>query len=95
MVTVATMPQHPAKYTDVLLACLRPYPSGTRGRRAFLIRWQGVGKIGLLRDYGFAGRIVANEIEPEWAEQAPAHVEIHVGDAANMTVGATASLMQS
>src|SRR5690606_41371806 len=34
---------------------------------------------------GFAGRIVANEIEPEWAAQAPPWVEVHVGDAAAMT----------
>lgn len=82
--TVATMPQHPAKYTDVLLPVfariLREH-----GAQSVLDPMAGVGKIGLLRDYGFAGRIVANEIEPEWAAQAPAHVEIHVGDAANMT----------
>lgn len=84
MVTVATMPQHPAKYTDVLMPVfarvLREH-----GAQSVLDPMAGVGKIGLLRDYGFAGRIVANEIEPEWAAQAPAHVEIHVGDAANMT----------
>ena len=84
MVTVATMPQHPAKYTDVLLPVfariLREH-----GAQSVLDPMAGVGKIGLLRDYGFSGRIVANEIEPEWAAQAPAHVEMHVGDAANMT----------
>src|SRR5690606_16083981 len=54
------------------------------GAQSVLDPMAGVGKIGLLRDYGFTGRIVANEIEPEWAAQAPAHVEVHVGDAANM-----------
>ena len=84
MVTVATMPRHPAKYTDVLLPVfariLREH-----GAQSVLDPMAGVGKIGLLRDYGFTGRIVANEIEPEWAVQAPPHVEMHVGDAANMT----------
>src|SRR5690606_3732316 len=84
MVTVETMPRHPAKYTDVLLPVfariLREY-----GAQSVLDPMAGVGKIGLLRDYGFSGRIVANEIEPEWAAQAPAHVEMHIGDAAAMT----------
>src|SRR5690606_2496921 len=83
MVKVETMPRHPAKYTDVLLPVfariLREH-----GAQSVLDPMAGVGKIGLLRDYGFAGRIVANEIEPEWAVQAPPWVEIHVGDAANM-----------
>src|SRR5690606_6685178 len=85
IVTVATMPpRHPAKYTDVLLPVFARILRG-HGAQSVLDPMAGVGKIGLLRDYGFAGRIVANEIEPEWAAQAPAHVEMHVGDAANMT----------
>jgi len=84
MAIARTQPKHPAKYTDTLLPIfarvLREH-----GARSVLDPMAGVGKIGLLRDYGFVGRIVANEIEPEWAAQAPAHVEIHVGDAANMT----------
>lgn len=79
-----TQPSHPAKYTDALLPVfariLREH-----GAQSVLDPMAGVGKIGLLRDYGFSGRIAANEIEPEWAAQAPAHVEMHVGDAANMT----------
>src|SRR5690606_40509844 len=83
MAIARTQPKHPAKYTDTLLPIfarvLREH-----GARSVLDPMAGVGKIGLLRDYGFAGRIVANEIEPEWAVQAPPWVEIHVGDAANM-----------
>jgi len=84
MVTVATMPQHPAKYTDVLLPIFARILQ-EHGAQSVLDPMAGVGKIGLLRDYGFSGRIVANEIEPEWAAQAPAHVEMHIGDAAAMT----------
>lgn len=84
MAVVTAQPKHPAKFTDALLPVfariLREHAA-----RSVLDPMAGVGKIGLLRDYGFTGRIVANEIEPEWAAQAPAHVEMHVGDAANMT----------
>src|SRR5690606_20149612 len=78
-----TQPKHPAKYTDSLLPVfariLREHAA-----RSVLDPMAGVGKIGLLRDYGFAGRIVANEIEPEWAYQAPPWVEVRISDAANM-----------
>src|SRR5690606_19681990 len=84
MGTVDTMPRHPAKYTAALLPVfariLREH-----GAQSVLDPMAGVGKIGLLRDYGFSGRIVANEIDPEWAAHSPAHVEMHVGDAAAMT----------
>src|SRR5690606_38332667 len=84
LAVAAMPPRHPAQYTALLLPVfariLREH-----GAQSVLDPMAGVGKIGLLRDYGFAGRIVANEIEPEWAVQAPPWVEIHVGDAANMT----------
>lgn len=79
-----TKPPHPAKYSDALIPLFWEIVEQYRVH-SILDPMAGVGKIGLLRDYGFAGRIVANEIEPEWAAQAPAHVEMHVGDAANMT----------
>lgn len=80
---LATKPQHPAKYNDALLPVFAKILQKHRCR-SVLDPMAGVGKIGLLRDYGFKGRIVANEIEPEWALQAPPWVEVHVGDAANM-----------
>src|SRR5690606_1661815 len=87
MVTVDTMPRHPAKYTDVLLPVfariLREH-----GAQSVLDPMAGVGKVGLLRDCGFSGRIVANEIEPERAAQPTAHVAMHGGDAAAMTPAA-------
>src|SRR5690625_7068617 len=46
-----------------------------------------VGKIGMLRDYGFLGRIVAQDLEPEWVQQATdydPYIEIKVCDAAAM-----------
>src|SRR5690606_38272106 len=53
MMTGENMPRHPAKYTDVLLPVfariLREH-----GAQSVLDPMAGVGKIGLLRDYGFS-----------------------------------------
>ena len=81
---LAAKPRHPAKYSDTLLPVFAEILKKHRCH-SVLDPMAGVGKIGLLRDHGFAGRIVANEIEPEWAAQAPPWVEVHVGDAAAMT----------
>jgi tRNA G10 N-methylase Trm11 len=74
---------HPAKYNDKFLPIfariLEDEPA-----ESVLDPMAGVGKIGNLRDHGFKGRIVANELELEWATQTPSHVELHIGDAANM-----------
>lgn len=81
--TQASAAPHPAKYSDALLPlfwqiCERYRP------QSILDPMAGTGKIGKLRDYGFLGRIVANEIEPEWAKQAPEDVEVRIGDASDM-----------
>lgn len=76
-------PKHPAKYTDKLLPVFADILRH-HGAKSVLDPMAGVGKIGMLRLHGFNGRIVANEIEPEWAHQAPEWVEVHVGDAADM-----------
>lgn len=82
MATKTTV-RHPAKYSDALIPLFA----------SILRQWSvtdvldpmaGVGKIGLLREHGYTGRIAANEIEPEWAHQAPDWVEVHVGDARAM-----------
>lgn len=84
MAVATVQPKHPAKYTDALLPVfariLRDH-----GAQSVLDPMAGVGKIGYLRHHGFMGRIVGNEIEPEWAAQAPPWVEMHVGDAGAMT----------
>jgi len=74
---------HPAKYNDALFPlfweiCQRFQP------RSILDPMAGVGKIAKLRDFGYSGRIVANELEPEWSEQTPPGVEVRTGDARNM-----------
>ena len=78
---------HPAKYNDNLLPVFWRIIKEFRVH-SILDPMAGVGKIGLLRDFGFFGRIVVQDLEPEWVYQATEydpHVEIVVGDAANMT----------
>jgi len=77
---------HPAKYNDALIPIFARVLA-EYGVQSVLDPMAGVGKIGKLREYGFLGQIVANEIEPEWAEQISIsypYVEVHVGDAAHM-----------
>lgn len=78
---------HYAKYSDVLLPLFWQIIQEHRAH-SILDPMAGVGKIGMLRDFGFLGRIVAQDIEAEWAEQATDYdpnIEIRVCDAADMT----------
>lgn len=77
-------PYHPAKYQDGFIQLFASLLRKYKVEESVLDPLAGTGKIGLLREYGFQGRIVANELEPEWAYQAPDHVEVHVGDATCM-----------
>lgn len=86
-VSIETKKPHPAKYNDDLIPIFWRIVEEFRVH-SILDPMAGVGKIGLLRDYGFLGRIVVQDLEPEWVYQATEydpHVEIVVGDAANMT----------
>ena len=62
-------PQHPAKYTDVLLPVMA---SMLRGRRRILDPFGGTGKVFLLENWIGAGvEIQAIELEPEFAAVNP------------------------
>lgn len=79
-----TKTEHPAKYTNVLLPVFADILN-RYGAKSVLDPMAGIGRIGELVNYGFIGQIIANELEPEWAHQAPPSVSyVHVGDAANM-----------
>lgn len=54
---------HPAKFTDSFMPIFCDRLDGTE---SVLDPFAGTGKIGLLRKYGYKGKIYANEIEPEW-----------------------------
>ena len=55
--------RHPAKYTDSFIPIFYERLKDTRN---VLDPFAGTGKIGMLKNYGYNGKIYANEIEPEW-----------------------------
>jgi len=74
--------KHPAKFSDNFLPLFSQMLSGSTN---ILDPMAGTGKLGLIKNYGFKGRVVCNEIEPEWTTDPEMLVdEWHVGDAANM-----------
>ena len=57
------MIRHPAKYTDNFIPIFADLLSGTN---SVLDPFAGTGKIGKLKEYGYSGKIYANEIEKDW-----------------------------
>lgn len=55
--------RHPAKYTDSFISI---FAELLKGKTNVLDPFAGTGKIGLIKDCGFSGKVYANEIEPEW-----------------------------
>ena len=55
--------RHPAKYTDDFVSI---FADLLNGRKRVLDPFAGTGKIGVIKKFGFAGELYANEIEPEW-----------------------------
>lgn len=62
------VPRHPAKYSDTLLPIFAGLLEGTKN---VLDPFAGTGKLALIRDLGYDGDVYLNELEPEWAHQAP------------------------
>ena len=51
----------------------------------YLTHLEGVGKLALIKQHGFTGKVVCNELEREWAETGKYDVdEWHISDAANI-----------
>jgi len=74
--------KHPATYTESFIPKFAELLSGCSN---VLDPFAGVGKLALIKDYGFKGRVVCNEIEREWAEMGKYNVdEWSIGDAANL-----------
>lgn len=75
------MVKHPASYTD----CFIPlFAELLQGRANVLDPMAGTGKLARVKEHGYTGRVVCNELEPEWAGGYPVD-EWHFGDAAAMT----------
>lgn len=77
--------RHPAVYSDVFIPIFADILIKA-GARNILDPMAGTGKIALIRDYGYTGKITCNELEPEWAVQKPYAVDDwYFTDAADMT----------
>jgi len=74
---------HPAKYSD---KCIPIFATLLSDRNPVLDPFAGTGKLALIKQFGFTGKVVCNELEPEWITTTPHPVdEYHVGDAAHMS----------
>lgn len=75
--------KHPATFTNSFIEI---FYNLLKDCDEVLDPFAGVGKLSLIKDHGFKGRIVCNELEPEWANESEYNVdEWHIGDAANMS----------
>jgi hypothetical protein len=76
------MIKHPAKYNDKFIPIFAELLSSSKN---ILDPFAGTGKIGLIKNHGFVGRIFCNEIEKEWGNSSIHPVdEWHFCDSANM-----------
>ena len=76
------MIKHPATYTESFIP---KFAELLIGCETILDPFGGVGKLALIKEYGFMGKVVCNELEREWAEIGKYNVdEWSIGDAANL-----------
>lgn len=74
--------KHPAKYTDTFIPIFSEILNNCD---VVLDPFAGTGKLALIKDHGFKGKVICNELEPEWTKSADYDVdEWRVGDAAKM-----------
>lgn len=74
--------KHPATYTNSFIPKFAEILIGCEN---VLDIFGGIGKLALIKQYGFTGKVVCNELEKEWVEASNYDVdEWHIGDAANM-----------
>lgn len=75
-------PPHPATFSKAFIPI---FASLLADCSNVLDPFAGIGKLALIKHYGFTGKVVCNEIEHEWAINSTYDVdEWHIGDAANM-----------
>ncbi len=79
---VPSLVKHPAKYTDSFIPKFAELLSNCEN---VLDPFGGVGKLALIKQHGFKGRVVCNELEKEWTELCEYDVdEWSIGDAASL-----------
>jgi hypothetical protein len=75
------MSKHPAVFTDSFIPI---FAELLIGRENVLDIFAGVGKLALIKNYGFTGKVVCNELEKEWTESKYNVDEWYIGDSENM-----------
>jgi hypothetical protein len=74
---------HPAKFTDRFLPI---FAKILKDCKNVVDPFAGTGKLALIKDHGFQGKVICNELEVDWTTLDPHQVdEWHYGDAATMT----------
>lgn len=76
------MKKHPATYSNIFIPKFAELLVECKN---VLDVFGGIGKLALIKEHGFMGKVVCNELEREWAETSTHKVdEWHIGDAASM-----------
>ena len=76
------MTKHPATYSNNFIPIFAELLIGCEN---VLDVFAGVGKLALIKEHGYSGKVVCNELEPEWANTSTYAVdEWRIGDAASM-----------
>ncbi len=74
--------RHPAVYSDPMLPI---FADLLQGVPSVLDPFAGTGKLARIKLHGFSGRVICNEIEPEWAHQSEEDVDQWIiGDAQSL-----------
>jgi tRNA G10 N-methylase Trm11 len=75
--------KHPAVYTDSFLPI---FAKLLEGSKKVLDPFAGTGKLAKIKNFGFTGLVVCNELESEWTKTSPYPVdEWRIGDARDLS----------
>ena len=66
------MIKHPATYTNSFIP---KFAEMLIGCENVLDIFGGIGKLALIKEHGFTGKVICNELEREWAETSPHNVD--------------------
>ena len=75
---IETPVKHPAKYSDIFLPT---FANIAKDYNNLLDPFAGTGKIAMIKDYGYEGKITCNELEPDWIDFRYLVDQWHFGDA--------------
>ena len=74
---------HPAKYTDRFIPI---FADLLQNSKSVLDPFAGTGKLAEIKRHGFKGKVICNELEPEWTKDCKYDVDLfHIGDAQDLS----------